>query len=182
MSTGKIVVLCLLGFFLFSALAIGIYCLSVNNTEVSLRNQFEAQKKVNEATFDAMWKILAGKAEVANEYKEAFRQIYPEIINGRYADKNLLFKFVKESNPKFDIALYKSLSNSIEAERKKFLLAQEKQIDIKRQHDNLRLKTPSRFIVGSSAELELVIITSEKTEEVFKSGREDDTELFKKKK
>ena len=167
---------------LLLAVIFGIAWLSATNREVSLRNAADAQGKANEASFDAMWKIIAGKAEVADEYKNSFREIWPEIISGRYTDKNLLFKFVTEANPKFSVSLYKSLANSIEAERKRFLLGQEKLIDLKRQHDDLRQKWPSRWFVGDRPELEITVVTSEKTEDAFRSGREESEPMFPKRK
>lgn len=173
-----IITACVLGVLLLFAVIFGIAWISATNREVDLRNRAAAQAKENEAVFDTMIKIIAGKAEVSDEYRNAFKEIYPQIINGRYNDKNLLFKFVQEHNPTFDTSLYKQVSISIEAERKKFLLGQAKLIDIKREHDNLRQKFPSSFFVGSRPEIAINIITSDKAEDVFRTGHDNDAAVF----
>ena len=62
----------------------GMY-VSYNNREVNLRNLAEAQRGNIENVYDKMWKILQQKAQVTDEYKEAFREIYPQLIEGRYS-------------------------------------------------------------------------------------------------
>lgn len=159
-------------------LIFGVAWISATNKEVRLRNDIAAQAKANEASFDTMWKIIQGKAQVADEYKEAFKEIFPQIISGRYQGKNPLMQFVQEHNPHFSVSLYKGLSNSIEAERKRFLLGQQKLIDLKRQHDDLRQTWPSRWFVGDRPEIQITIVTSEKTEDTFRTGHEEPENLF----
>lgn len=155
---------------------------SANNNEISLRNQIEAQKQTCQAFYDKLWKVISQKAQVAEQYKTAFKEIYPELIAGRYGDEKggTLMKWITESNPNFDVSLYKDLSASIEAERAGFFMEQKKLIDLDREHKNLRQKFPSSIFVGSRPDVEYTIITSDKTEEVYKTGKENDVELFKK--
>lgn len=153
---------------------------SYQNQEISLREEFNAKNKANEAFFDAMFKILQQKANVSSEYKESFKEIYQPLIEGRYAeDSGLLMKWIQESNPTFDASLYKDLMQSIEAERKGFFRHQAKLIDIKREHDILIKKIPSRWFLSDAEELGLKIITSSHTERTFQIGKEDDIQLFK---
>ncbi len=158
----------------------GCFVVGANNDEVSLRNRAEAQQEVCEATFDTMWKIIQTKAQVAEQYKDSFAAIYPELIAGRYGGDRggALMSWIQESNPNFDTALYRDVSNSIESERHSFLEAQRVLLDIKREHDNLRQQFPSSLIVGSRPELEVEIITSSRTESVYEAGTEDDISVF----
>ena len=57
---------------------------SYNNKEITLRTQAEAQRGKVEGVHDKMWKVLQQKAQVSNEYKDAFTEIYPAIMEGRY--------------------------------------------------------------------------------------------------
>ena len=50
---------------------VGMY-FSYNNKEVALRKEAEAQKGKIEGVHDKMWKVIQQKAEVSNEYREAF--------------------------------------------------------------------------------------------------------------
>lgn len=163
-------------------LIIGMYWMSCTRSEVQLRNRVVAQQDVNKASHDTMWKILRDKAGVTSEYKEAFNEIYPKLIAGRYQDRQqLLAQFVKEANPKFDTSLYKDLMASIEAERHTFLREQKKLRDLKREHDTLLDQPPSSWFLSGRPHVEVVIVTSTSTEEAFESGR-DDEPLFPKKK
>ena len=86
-----------------------------NNQEISLRQQSEAQRGKIEGVHDKMWKVLQQKAQVTDEYKSAFESIYPKLIEGRYSKGDgSLMKWIKESNPNFDVSLYKDLMQSIE--------------------------------------------------------------------
>jgi len=157
---------------------IGISFLSYSNSEIGLRNSIAAQQKANEASFDAMWKILQQKAGVADQYREAFKQLFPEIIKGRQGGS--LAKFVSEANPNFDTSLYTSLSNSIEAERTRFLNEQKKLVNMKAEHDNLIQKFPGSIFLAGRRPIDVVVITSERTTTVFTTGQDNDTDLFKK--
>ncbi len=168
------------GVFLGVVLLMGFYWMSCARSEVQLRNQIEAQQDTNKASHDTMWKILKDKAGVTSEYKNAFAEIYPKLIAGRYEDrKQLLMQFVKEANPKFDTSLYKDLMASIEAERKMFLREQKKLRDLKRQHDTLLDQPPSSWFLAGRAKVDVTIVTSTNTEEVFETGKDDQT-LFQK--
>lgn len=167
------------------AVLIGIPMLmyvSYNNNEVELRNQAGAQQKKCELVFDQVWKILQQKAGVTSEYKNAFMKIYPQLMDARYSNESgsLLAKFVTESNPNFDTILYKDLMVSIEAQRTTLTREQAALLDIKREHDNLRMKIPGSFFVGSRAALEIKIVTSSKTDEAFATGKEENVDLFNK--
>ena len=160
----------------------GLIYWSTNNSEISLRNKIEAQQKVCETYYDKLWKVLQQKAQVTDQYKNAFKEIYPQLIAGRYANDGggALMKWVQESNPTFDVSLYKDLSASIEAERAGFFMEQKKLIDLDREHKVLRQKFPASMFIGSRPDVKFTIITSDITVTVYKTGKENDIDLFKK--
>lgn len=154
-----------------------------SNKEIGVRNQMTAQQKSCEAFYDKMWKVIQQKAQVADEYKTAFAEIYPSLIDGRYKnDGGTLMKWITESNPNFDVSLYKDLSTAIESQRNSFFVEQQKLIDLKREHDNIRQKFPSSMFVGGREEIKITVITSSETEETYRTGKEekDKLNLFKK--
>lgn len=156
-----------------------IWYFTISNTEISLRNQIKAQQESCKVVFDNTWKIISQKAQVADKYKDAFKDIYPALMEGRYGNEKggSLLKFVTESNPQFESSIYKDLSASIEAQRSIFTRDQNKLIDLKREHDNLRMTFPSAIVVGSRPEVEIELITSSKTKETFATGEENDIQL-----
>jgi len=165
-----------LGIVVFLAVVAGLMWMSYNNTEIRLRNQIGAQQKSNEAVFDNTWKIIKEQAGIADQYKEAFAKIYPDLMAGRYGNARggALLSFITESNPQFDTKLYEKVSNSIEAQRTVFTNEQKKLLDLKREHDNVRMTFPGSVFVGSRPAIEVVVVTSTRTEKAFNTGKDDD--------
>ena len=156
---------------------------STKNREVELRNAATAQQLANKNIKDKTWKTVAEKAQISEKYANDFSKIYNDIMDKRYSgnNDNLLFKWIQEHNPTFSTELYKDLADAIESNRAEFARVQNRLIDIKREHDNLRMKVPSKWFVGTVTILEIQIVTSTKTEKMFETGKEDDIDLFKKK-
>lgn len=152
---------------------------SYNNQDARLRAQAEAQRGKIEGVHDKMWKVLQQKASVSTEYKNAFSEIYPALIEGRYSQGDgSLMKWIQEANPSFDTSLYKDLMQSIEIQRTEFQKAQERMIDIIREHEVLLSTVPSKWFVSNKEGIEYTIISSTKTKVVMETGLDDDVSLF----
>lgn len=170
------------------ALAVGVWAMGVHNQAIGYETQFAAQVDANKSTYDKVWRILADKAGITEKYAGDFKAIYSDLMMNRYGapDKRgsggSLMLWVQEKNPDFDIALYKDLSQSVEALRTEFDMVQKKMIDIKRVHQNLRLQQPTALVLSvmGHKELELKMVTSTKTEKAFDSGKDDAPGLFQK--
>jgi len=150
------------------------------NEEVSLRNQAVAQQEANKVVYDKVWKVISQKAQIADKYQGSFKEIYGSIMDSRYqgeAKQAPLFKFVAEHNPNFSTKLYEDLSDAIESNGAEFARVQNRLIDIKREHDNLRMKFPSSVFVGERPELKIDIVTSGKTKETFVTGEENQSPI-----
>ena len=57
--------------------------MSYSNSEVRLRNAVKAQQEANTTSFDTCWKIIQGQAQVADKYKDSFKEIYGSLMQGR---------------------------------------------------------------------------------------------------
>jgi hypothetical protein len=169
-----------------SLLTIGILIASIgisaSNKEITLRSKITAQKEVVEAFYDKLWKIISQKADVTAEYKDSFHDIYADLIEGRYGNEKggSLMKWVTESNPNFDVSLYKDLMSSIESERSGFFMEQKKLTDLNNEHRIVRGTFPNSLFIGGRPDIEIKIISSDKTKKVMETGEENDVELFKK--
>lgn len=163
----------------------GISCMgmyfSYNNQEFALRKQAEAQRGKVEGTFDAMWKIISQQAQVSEQYKDAFKDIYPDLISGRYKDNNTFMKWIQESNPNFDTRLYNTLMQTIEVQREQFKKSQERMLDIIREHETLCETYPSKWFISNTTPIEYTVISSTKTKYTMETGIDDDVELFNQK-
>lgn len=153
---------------------------SISNSEIQLRQQITAQQQKNTAVFDEMWKVISQQAGVADQYKTAFKDIFPELIAGRYKSGGELMKWIQEQNPTFDTKLYDKLMTTITGQRKMFTANQEVLIDLQRQHSTMLKTFPNSVFIGSRPEIKITIITSTRTDETFKSGKDDDINLFNK--
>lgn len=174
---GIVVVVCALALMVFMGYV------SSSNQEIRLRNSVAAQQDVCRAYFDTMWKVISQQAEVSDKYRETFKEIYPAIMEGRYGNARggALMSWIHEANPDFSTALYSKLMTSIEGLRISFFREQEKLRDIKREHDNVLTIAPTSWFVGNRPKIDIILVTSAKTKEIYKSGQEDDTKLFPKK-
>lgn len=157
----------------------GMY-FSYNNKEIALRAKAEAQVGKIEGVHDKMWKVIQQKAQVTTEYKDAFADIYPEIISGRYSGEGdgSLMKWVTESNPNFDTSLYSDLMQSIEVLRSEFQRNQETMLDIVREHKTICTTYPGRWFIKNTMEIEYTVISSTKSKVVMETGIDDDVKLF----
>lgn len=160
---------------------VAIMGISASNKEVKLRSQIIAQKQVCEAFYDKLWKVIAQKAQVAEQYKGAFKDIYPSLIEGRYGNEKggTLMKWITESNPTFDITLYKDLMLSIEAERAGFFMEQKRLIDLNNEHRIIRTTFPSSIFIGNRGDIQIMIVSSDATKKVMETGKENDIDIFK---
>lgn len=165
--------------FILSLIIFSMY-INISNNEIRLRQRIHAQQKANEAVFDNMWKILQQQAQVTDQYKESFMKIYPDLIRGRYSQGDgSLMKWITESNPNFDVKLYDRLMINIEAQRNIFTNNQKMLIDMKREHDIMLTVFPNNIFIGGRERIPIKVITSEKTEQVFNNGKENEINLFK---
>lgn len=161
---------------------------SYSNSEIKLKNKQEAQETVCKANYDKMWKTISQVAQVPKEFmeqsKNAFKEIYPELMEGRYGNERggALMSWVQESNPNFDMAaakdLYENVQIAVEANRQEYFVEQEKLISIYEQHKNIIETAPGSWFIGGRDPGEITIITSTITEKVYEEGKDDNVELF----
>ena len=161
-----------------------------NNQEIKLRKQTEAQQDVCKSNFDKMFKTIAKMAQVPTKFmedaKNAFKEIYPELISGRYDNSRggALMSWVHENNPQFDMksasVLYENLQIAIESNQQEFFYEQEKLIDYKREHSTFINMWWNSHVwkLSSRGDVEITTITSDKTEDVYKTGKDNDLNVF----
>lgn len=155
---------------------------SYYDRDIKLQSAFKRQKGAIAVNYDNMWKILKQKAQITDKSVDAFKSIYIPMIEGRYSKGDgSLMKWVTEQNPEFKQSQYTDLSQSVEALRKEFEIEQRKMLAIVEQHDNLRNEFWSSIFLSHVKPLVYKPITSTQTEDVMKSGKDDDIQLFDKK-
>lgn len=157
---------------------------STSNQEVDVRSQFEQKMDERKAFYDKLYKILNQKSQIASKNDSSFRKNIDIIMSGRKDAEGTVMKWITESNPNAQYAevssLYKDLSRAVEAQREGFF-EQEKTIqDIVRVHKNLLRKFPSGVLLTTlfgRKELTYTPISSDRTDDVFKTGKDNDVSL-----
>lgn len=179
MNTGKILTL-LFGVSIVIIAVIGITMhFTYENKYVTLTNLYSAQVEVDKAIFDETWKVIQTQAEVSDQYATKFKENYQAIMSSRNYGGELM-KWVTESNPNFSPELYSKLMNTIESLRARFTTNQQHLIAIHKEIKDLTMLWPSSMFVGGKTVPDLVVITSEKTDTIFRSGQENDVKLYSK--
>lgn len=148
---------------------------SNRNTAVALEERIEAQYTANKSNYDSMWKTVVEMTQVTDKQAEHFKDVYLEIIGGRYEDTKLLFKSIKEQNPQLNTDIYIELQREISAGRKVFDNNQKNIADIIREY-NIYVKKHiiMSFLTGRQPKnMEDYIVTSKRTSEAFESKKDD---------
>ncbi len=183
MSTKKIIIIISIGVvLLFSGITV-IMGIGYSNQEKTLRVDIQAKEDACKSDFDAMWKVISQQAQIAEDYKESFKEIYPKLIEGRYDNEGsggTFMKWIQESNPDFNISLYEELMRTIRSMRQDFSTRQKELIAMTAEHTKLLRTFPSSIFVGGRKEIHPTIITSSKTKETYQTGEDNDVDLFKK--
>jgi len=176
-----------------------------NDREVTLRQNVISQQDVCKAKFSEMFSQIAQTAQVPEQFmeksKEAFKEIYQPLIEGRYraedgSQKEVLMNWIQESNPQFDMAaagpLYAKIQQIIEIKRGEFFNEQKKLISFHQEHtvfvstfmNRNMFMLGDRLIGHCEGEVRpgddfcLQIIEVKEGKETYKTGIESDLSLF----
>ena len=171
--------------------------LSWNNTAVGLENTTVAQVQQNMNLYDGFWKKVKEVAQVTQEYKGDSKDLYIGLMEARYPKgENPLMKRIQESNPTLDSSIYKKVQDVIETGRNEFMQGQKDLADKQRRFKDHIRKLPGSLFAnwfgfpseqtgemipskdidgdGKLTVLDYPIVTSTKTEAVFKAGKDDE--------
>lgn len=157
---------------------------SFSNQEIDLRNRFTQKMEERTAFYDKMWKTLSQKSQIALKNDSSFARNVDAIMSGRKDSEGVFMKWIQESNPNANYdqvsVLYQDLSRSVEGERDGFFI-QEKMIQgIVLEHSNLIGKFPGSLWNSFLGREKLAYkpITSDRTDEVIKTGKDNNVDLF----
>jgi len=175
------IILAVLGAGLFFLIAIAAYVVGTYNSEASLKVTYDAKLKDNNSQFDNMWKKIQQTAQVTNEQKNALKDIFTSYAQARTGtgDGGSLAKWTQESVPNVDTTTFKNLQNIITSSRDSWTENQRELIDLSRQYNQPLQTFPSNVILRcfGFTHLDPTIVTSTRTDNAFKSGKDDDTSL-----
>lgn len=184
MSKKLIVSLSIIGIIAILVMTLVGSFISFSNTEVDLRNRFKQKMDERTAFYDKMWKILSQKSQIALKNDSSFARNVDAIMAGRKDAGDLFMKWVQESNPNANYdqvsVLYQDLSRAVEGQREGFFMEEKMIQNIVMEHSNHIQKFPGSLwnsFLGRKA-LEYKPITSDRTDDVIRTGKDNDVKMF----
>jgi hypothetical protein len=128
-----------------------VFATLIINSEERLRMQAQVQQQHLLEVFDTTWEIIQHKGGVSDTHADAFKQIYPDLMEGRYNQDfdGALLRWITLHNPHFDVSLYGELKRLIEVERIRFAFDKMALEQIVREHEQRRESFPGWLFVGS---------------------------------
>lgn len=186
MSKTLIAILGFIGVGLLLVIILVVMGISFHNQEVTLRNTINTKQTDNKNQMDAMWKTIAQTAQVADKDRESLSSIFKEYASARTGsgDSKPIMNWIKEAVPNVQVNsdVFKNLMNIIVSQRDGFKFRQTELLDLGREHDNVITKFPGLVFASilGRKHIDLVIVTSTRTENAFKTGKDDEVNLFNK--
>lgn len=156
--------------------------IGLSNTEVELRTLIEAKQKDNSSEFDNMFKKISQVAQVSSKQMESLKDIFNSYADARSNDgQGKMMSWIQEAIPNVDTTTFNNLQNIITSSRDAWTMRQKELIDLSREHTVMLRRFPAGWILTTfmgRKPIEIVIVTSSRTEESFKTGKDDDISVF----
>ena len=160
--------------------AMFLYGEGVKNNYIGLEQVHTKQVAKLETFHDKMWKTIKSQAKVTDKAKNAFQDIYTDIMKGRYSGGSKdgsLMKWIQEQNPQFDMTMYTKLMTTIEAQRNGFHNEQDIMQGIVAEMNNMREKFPTRYWLGDKEKVVFEPISSTVSKNVMETRTDDDLHI-----
>lgn len=152
-----------------------------NNNLIKKEQALKAQYEQNQNVYDNYWKKVKEIAQVPDMYADKLKDVYTAAIEGRYGKSGMKaqWAWVKEQNPQFSDKTFIKIQQVMEGGRKDFENNQKILLDMKRDYETSLGVFPNNMVAGflgfPKIDLKKIgIVTSEKTEDVFKSKKDND--------
>jgi len=182
MSKGGIIALGVVGVIVIGVIMMVSYIIGTLNQEMAIRTTIEAKQIDSKNQFDNMWKKISQVAQVTDAQKNALMDIFNGYAKARTGNGGggEVMKWVQESCPNVDTSTFKNLQNIITGSRDAFTMRQTELLDLNREHEKLIRTIPSSIICSmfNRGPINVVIVTSSKTEKSFETGKDDDVNVF----
>lgn len=176
----------LFGGFAILAIVVALWAMGVRNRANGLREQIHAKEQANSTVFDNMWKTISQSAQVTDSQKEALKDIftsYAAARTGTGGGNGSFINAVHEAIPQVDVSVFRNLQNIIVGARDEWTNNQIALVDMGREYNTLLTTVPSNILLQllGFERINVKIVTSSRTEEAFKTGKDDDVDLGLKK-
>lgn len=155
-----------------------------HNTYVSLEESIKAQYSQNQNNYDNFYKSVSETMQLTDAYSDDFKKVYDSLMQGRYGDggSKAVMQWIQENMPQMDSSVYTKVQDAILAGRRDFEQNQKILLDKKRVYEQELRVVPKSLLAGFMGfpKIDLAqygIVTSDKTEEAFKSKKAEPLKL-----
>lgn len=155
---------------------------STLNQDNTLRTAIQAKQRDNANEMDGMWKTIDQVAQTSKAQKDALVEIFSGYAQARRQPGDAggsLANWVQEAVPNANLDTFRNLQNIITGKRDGFVMRQKEILDLSREHNRLLGSIPAGWICSlfGRGAIEVTLVTSTRTEEAFKSGKDDNVTL-----
>lgn len=168
-----------------AGLAIMVF-VSANNTANAFDQKVKYEHENNKNILANYGTKVLEIAQVPDMARDDIIKVADAAMKGRYgADgSKAVFQAIQEHNPSVDPGLYQKLAQVIESGRNEFQGSQTKLLDIKRSYETALGSFPQGFIMKALGYPKVPldtynIVTSDRAEKAFETGREAPLQLRK---
>lgn len=154
--------------------------ISSYNRQAGLKNQYEMKVKANSGEFDNLWKKISQVCQLADNKKDAFKEIYTSYATARTPDgAGQLMNWIKEAAPALDLKVYDNAQNVIVGSRDSWTMRQTELVSVAEQYNRNLVTFPNNIFLGMFGfqKIDPKVITSSRTEKAFETGKDDDVSL-----
>lgn len=157
--------------------------ITFSNSEIGVKNRFEAVEKERSSFYSTMSTIIAQTTQIAVKNDESFKENIDVIMSGRKDGEQIMMKWITESNPNSNFSevtkLYQNLQRVIEGKRTEFFEIERKLMDIEREHKDLTTTFPNSlyFNILGKEHIKYDPIQTVEGKQVIESGIETNTKL-----
>ena len=183
MKKSTIIFLSIAGAFIILILGYIIALMSQYNTAKNLKLAYETKEKANSAVFDNMFKTIAQTSQIPGEKAKQVKAILGAYVQGRGGnDGGKVVTMVREAVPGVELPEYGELMRIITGTRNTWTANQVEITNVANEYNKYISDIgPVRSVVvmiGGFVKIDPKVITSDRTEEIFSTGRDNDTKLF----
>jgi hypothetical protein len=163
---------------------------AANQSEQDIVAQYEQAQNV----YDNGWKAVVEVAQVPKLQEQNYKDLYDGVMKGRYGanGSQALFQFIKEQNPKLSDETYTKIQRTIETFHANFEASQQDLVAKKQSYRILVTATTDSLLyngighfphikvgIPTGAQDDYAIVTSDKTQNDFKSKKANPIDLGK---
>ncbi|MEN9359019.1 MAG: hypothetical protein RL095_554 [Verrucomicrobiota bacterium] len=160
------------------AIAVGLWAMSVNNTEVGLAAKLDGATKDIEIKMDKMIKTLTNQHKVSDDFAKRYIEAVQSQASGR-SGGGLVKLSTEASALGMPPEIFSRLNASIEGQMAEYAKSQSFVQDIWREHTTHCSKAPNFLLLKSRVRKQPEVISSEGAKEAVKSGKLEDNLLMK---